>query len=86
MHLASTLAPKSVPKGIVYQGRMTRLFIHPFIMNYEPKSTPFTILLSLVSYLQGKVEAEIELLTKEDAEANPAGKKREEPQPLEKPK
>ena len=55
-------------------------------MNYEPKSTPFTILLSLVSYLQGKVEAEIELLTKEDAEANPAGKKREEPQPLEKPK
>ena len=36
--------------------------------------------------LQGKVEAEIELLTKEDAEANPAGKKREEPQPLEKPK
>ena len=36
--------------------------------------------------LQGKVEAEIELLTKEGAEEAPAGKRREEPQPLEKPK
>ena len=35
---------------------------------------------------QGKVEAELELLTKEDAEASPAGKAREEPQPLAKPK
>ena len=37
-------------------------------------------------YFQGKVEAEFELLTKEDAEAAPAGKGREEPQPLAKPK
>lgn len=35
--------------------------------------------------LAGKVEAEFELLTKEEAEAAPAGKGREEPQPLAKP-
>ena len=35
---------------------------------------------------QGKVEAEIEIVTKEEAEATPVGKAREEPQPLEKPK
>lgn len=35
--------------------------------------------------LAGKVEAEFELLLKEAAEADPAGKKREEPHPLEKP-
>ena len=50
----------------------------PFIVNPEDDDDPDPI-------LAGKVEAEFELLLKEDAEANPAGKKREEPQPLEKP-
>lgn len=36
--------------------------------------------------MQGKVEAEISLLTVEDAEKNPAGLGRDEPDPLEKPK
>lgn len=36
--------------------------------------------------LQGKVEAEIHLLSKEEAEKNPAGFGRNEPDPLEKPK
>ncbi len=46
---------------------------------FSPKLNQFII-------LQGKVEVELELLTKEDAEATPAGKAREEPQPLSKPK
>lgn len=37
-------------------------------------------------FVQGKVEAEIHLLTKEEAEKNPAGFGRNEPDPLEKPK
>ena len=37
-------------------------------------------------FMQGKVEAEISLLTVEDAEKNPAGLGRDEPDPLEKPK
>lgn len=37
-------------------------------------------------YSQGKVEAEIHLLTKEEAEKNPAGFGRNEPDPLDKPK
>lgn len=36
--------------------------------------------------LTGKVEAEFHLLTKEEAEQNPAGYGRNEPDPLEKPK
>ena len=36
--------------------------------------------------LAGKCEAELELLTQEEAEKAPAGLAREEPQPLEKPK
>lgn len=36
--------------------------------------------------LQGKVEAEIQLLTREEAEKIPAGLGRNEPDPLEKPK
>lgn len=36
--------------------------------------------------LQGKVEAEFQLLTVEDAEKNPVGLGRKEPEPLEKPK
>ena len=36
--------------------------------------------------LAGKVEAELELLTQEEAEKAPAGLGREEPQPLDKPK
>ena len=36
--------------------------------------------------LAGKVEAELELLTQEEAEKTPCGLGREEPQPLEKPK
>jgi len=36
--------------------------------------------------LQGKVEAEIHLLTHEEAEKNPAGMGRNEPDPLDKPK
>lgn len=35
---------------------------------------------------QGKVEAELELLTQEEAEKKPAGRAREDPQALEKPK
>lgn len=35
---------------------------------------------------QGKVEAEIHLLTAEEAEKNPVGLGRNEPEPLEKPK
>jgi len=36
--------------------------------------------------LQGKVEAELHLLTTEEAEKHPAGLGRNEPDPLEKPK
>lgn len=35
---------------------------------------------------QGKVEAEIQMLSKEDAERNPAGYGRSEPSPLDPPK
>lgn len=38
------------------------------------------------SSLQGKVEAELHLLTAEEAEKNPVGLARNEPDPLEKPK
>lgn len=38
------------------------------------------------SFLQGKVEAELHLLTAEEAEKNPVGLARNEPDPLEKPK
>ena len=37
-------------------------------------------------FVQGKVEAEFQLLTVEDAEKNPVGKARKEPEPLDKPK
>lgn len=37
-------------------------------------------------FAQGKLEAEFELLTEEEAEKKPAGKGREEPEPLPKPK
>lgn len=37
-------------------------------------------------FKQGKVEAELELLTQEEAEKKPAGRAREDPQALEKPK
>lgn len=40
---------------------------------------------STISF-QGKVEAEFELLTVEEAEKRPVGKGRKEPEPLEKPK
>ena len=36
--------------------------------------------------VQGKVEAEIELVTAEEAEAKPVGEGRDAPEPLEKPK
>lgn len=36
--------------------------------------------------IQGKVEAEFHLVTAEEAEKNPVGKARKEPEPLEKPK
>ena len=36
--------------------------------------------------LAGKVEAELELLTQEEAEKSPCGLGRDEPQPLDKPK
>lgn len=41
---------------------------------------------SFCSFLQGKVEAELHLLTAEEAEKNPVGLARNEPEPLEKPK
>ena len=37
-------------------------------------------------FYQGKVEAEMILMTEEEAEKNPAGYGRDEPDPLEKPK
>ena len=37
-------------------------------------------------FLQGKVEAELHLLTQEDAEKHAAGAARNEPDPLDKPK
>jgi len=46
----------------------------------------FTIIIIWLFCWQGKVEAEIHLLTKEEAEKNPAGLGRNEPDPLEKPK
>ena len=46
-------------------------------------SPSLTWLLSLL--FQGKVEAEFELLTVEEAEKRPVGKGRKEPEPLEKP-
>lgn len=39
-----------------------------------------------MSILQGKVEAEFHLVTAEEAEKNPVGKARKEPEPLPKPK
>lgn len=50
------------------------------------ESLLFKCLCMCVFVLQGKVEAEIHLLTKEEAEKNPAGLGRNEPDPLEKPK
>lgn len=41
---------------------------------------------TLLYILQGKVEAELHLLTQEEAEKNPAGQGRNEPDPLDKPK
>lgn len=38
------------------------------------------------SVSQGKVEAEFQLVTVEEAEKNPVGKARKEPEPLDKPK
>jgi len=40
----------------------------------------------MMSLIQGKVEAEFHLVTAEEAEKNPVGKARKEPEPLEKPK
>ena len=40
----------------------------------------------MISLIQGKVEAEFHLVTAEEAEKNPVGKARKEPEPLEKPK
>lgn len=37
-------------------------------------------------FVKGKVEAEIQLVELEQAEANPVGKGRKEPEPLDKPK
>ena len=39
----------------------------------------------LISWLQGKVEAELILMTSEDAEKSPAGPGRDDPNALEKP-
>lgn len=39
-----------------------------------------------ISILKGKVEAEFHLVTAEEAEKNPVGKARKEPEPLDKPK
>ena len=42
-------------------------------------------ILSIIDFFQGKVEAELILMTGEEAEKSPAGLGREEPDPLEKP-
>lgn len=46
----------------------------------------FRSLLSFTYYFQGKVEAELHLMSGEEAEKHPAGAGRNEPDPLEKPK
>jgi hypothetical protein len=42
--------------------------------------------IKLYLFEKGKVEAELGLVTAEEAEQNPVGKAREPPQPLEEPK
>lgn len=46
----------------------------------------FQELLFTLSAFKGKVEAEFHLVTAEEAEKNPVGKARKEPEPLDKPK
>ena len=45
----------------------------------------FTKIMNLNNIFQGKVEAELILMTGEEAEKSPAGLGRDEPDPLEKP-
>uniref|UniRef100_A0AAQ5YLP0 Otoferlin n=1 Tax=Amphiprion ocellaris TaxID=80972 RepID=A0AAQ5YLP0_AMPOC len=52
------------------------------VMEYPPESLNF----KAVNSVFGKVEAELHLLTGEEAEKSPAGEGRNEPEPLEKPK
>jgi hypothetical protein len=47
---------------------------------------PSVLVMMLFVSLQGKVEAELQLMTAEEAEKNPVGEGRNEPEPLEKPK
>lgn len=46
----------------------------------------YLYIMNVVQFTQGKVEAEIHLLTKEEAEVNQAGLGRSEPDALEKPR
>ena len=41
---------------------------------------------SFIFFMKGKLDAELILLTKEEVEASPAGKGREEPDPMDPPK
>ena len=57
------------------------------LWHFDP--TAFAFLHVIVVHLcivQGKVEAEIELVTAEEADAKPVGEGRDAPEPLEKPK
>lgn len=51
----------------------------------KPEDLQFTDASGATHVLMGKVEAELQLVTLEQAEANPVGKARKEPEPLDKP-
>lgn len=51
----------------------------------KPEDLQFTDSGGNIQLLMGKVEAELQLVTLEQAEANPVGKARKEPEPLDKP-
>ncbi len=53
--------------------------------NINPILDCFSYFVNLI-YIQGKVEAELHLLSADDAEKHPAGLARSEPDPLDKPK
>lgn len=52
------------------------VFSRPTVDNLNPETV----------FVKGKVEAELQLVALEQAEANPVGRARKEPEPLDKPK
>ena len=61
------------------------LTICRFFAKFTPKEIFYAYIWNAKHNFQGKVEAELMLLTAEEAEKNPAGMGREEPDALEKP-